>query len=157
VVIPAGPAFINLFMGAMIVAALYFARDLLIPLVLSVLLTFVLTPLVSLLQRARLPRSVAVVASILLAVMIILSLGTMVANQINQLATELPRYQSTLREKVQNLRERFGTPGVFRNAADLLDDLNKELDRPRFTISPDDPDRCRSRYISRRPALPSGW
>jgi predicted PurR-regulated permease PerM len=141
VVIPAGPAFINLFMGAMIVAALYFARDLLIPLVLSVLLTFVLTPLVSLLQRARLPRSVAVVASILLAVMIILSLGTMVANQINQLATELPRYQSTLREKVQNLRERFGTPGVFRNAADLLDDLNKELDRPRFTISPDDPDK----------------
>jgi predicted PurR-regulated permease PerM len=141
VVIPAGPAFTNLFMGAIIVAALYFARDLLIPLVLSVLLTFVLTPIVSLLQRARLPRNVAVVASILLAVMIILSLGTMVANQINQLATELPRYQSTLREKVQNLRERFGTPGVFKNAADLLDDLNKELDRPRFTISPDDPDK----------------
>ena len=140
-VIPAGPAFTNLFMGVTIVAALYFARDLLIPLVLAVLLTFVLTPLVSFLQRARMPRNIAVIVSILMAVMIILSLGTMVANQINQLAGELPRYQSTLREKVQNLRERFGTPGVFRNAADLLDDLNKELDKPRFTISPDDPDK----------------
>lgn len=140
-VIPAGPAFTNLFMGAIIVAALYFARDLLIPLVLSVLLTFVLTPLVSILQRWRLPRTLATMIALVMAVLIILSLGTMVANQINQLATELPRYQSTLREKVQNLRERFGTPGVFRNAADLLDDLNKELDRPRFTISPDDPDK----------------
>lgn len=141
VVIPAGPAFTNLFVSAMIVAALYFARDLLIPLVLAVLLTFVLTPLVSLLQRWRAPRAIAVIAAMLIAVSIILSLGTMVANQVNQLAAELPRYQSTLREKVQNLRERFGTPGVFRNAADLLDDLNKELDKPRFTIPPDDPDK----------------
>jgi len=141
VVIPAGPAFTNLLMGVTIVATLYFARDLLIPLVLALLLTFVLTPLVSLLQRSRLPRTMAVIVSLLMAMMIILSLGTMVANQINQLATELPRYQSTLREKVQNLRERFGTPGVFKNAADLLDDLNKELDKPRFTISPNDPDK----------------
>jgi predicted PurR-regulated permease PerM len=141
VVIPAGPAFTNLFMGAIIVAALYFARDLLIPVVLSVLLTFVLTPVVSFLQRWRVPRNIGAIAAILMAVLIILSLGTMVANQINQLATELPRYQSTLREKVQNLRERFGTPGVFKNAADLLDDLNKELEQPRFTISRDDPDK----------------
>ena len=77
----------------------------------------------------------------LVAVTIILSLGTMVANQVNQLATELPRYQTTLREKVQNLRDRFGTPGVFKNAADLLDDLNKELDRPRFTITTDDAEK----------------
>ena len=49
-VIPAGPAFTNLFMAVTVVAALYFARDLLIPVVLSVLLTFVLTPLVTLLS-----------------------------------------------------------------------------------------------------------
>jgi predicted PurR-regulated permease PerM len=130
-------------MSAMIVAALYFARDILIPVVLAVLLTFVLAPLVTFLQRWRVPRTMAVVTAILVAVVIILSLGTMVANQINQLATELPRYQTTLREKVQNLREQFGTPGVFRNAADLLDDLNKELDRPRFSVTPDVPDKDR--------------
>src|SRR5262245_10900789 len=99
-------------MGVTIVAALYFARDLLIPLVLAVLLTFVLTPAVTFMQRWRMPRTAAVIAAMLMAMMIILSLGTMVANQLNQLASELPRYQSTLREKVQNVRERFGTPGV---------------------------------------------
>ena len=140
-VIPVGPAFTNLFMGVIIVATLYFARDVLIPVVLAVLLTFVLTPVVTFLQGWRVPRTMAVVAAMLVAMTIILSLGAMVANQVNQLATELPRYQMTLREKVQNLRDRFGTPGVFKNAAALLDDLNKELDRPRFTMGPDDQDK----------------
>ena len=129
-------------MCAMVVAALYFARDILIPVVLAVLLTFVLTPAVTFLQRWRVPRTIAIITAILVAVMIILSLGTMVANQINQLATELPRYQTTLRGKVQTLREQFGTPGVFRNAADLLDDLNKELDRPHSTTITVTPDGC---------------
>lgn len=139
-VIPAGPAFTNLFMGAIIVAALYFAREILIPVVLAVLLTFVLTPAVTLLQRWRVPRTIAIIVAILIAVTIILSLGTMVANQVNQLAAQLPRYQTTLREKVQTLRDQFGTPGVFRNAADLFDDLNKELDRRPATSIPVAPD-----------------
>lgn len=130
-VIPAGPAFTNLFMSAMIVAALYFARDILIPVVLAVLLTFVLTPLVTNLQRWYVPRTVAIIASVLIAVTILLSLGSMVAGQVNQLATELPRYQATLREKVQHLRDEFGAPSVFKNAIDLFNELDKELDRPR--------------------------
>ena len=130
-VIPVGPAITNLFMSVMIVAALYFSRDILIPVVLAVLLTFVLTPLVTTLQRWYVPRTVAVITSVLLAVAIILSLGSMVASQVNQLAIELPRYQTTLREKVQNLRDRFGAPGVFKNAVDLFNELDKELDRPR--------------------------
>lgn len=130
-VIPAGPAFTNLFMGAMIVAALYFGRDILIPIVLAVLLTFVLTPLVTLLQRSYLPRSVAVIAAVLVAVSIILSLGAMVVTQVNHLAGELPRYHATLREKVQHIRDAFGGPGVFTNAVDLFNELDKELAKPR--------------------------
>ena len=113
-VIPAGPAFTNLFMSAIVVAALYFARDILIPIVLAVLLTFVLTPLVTFLQRWRVPRTIAIIAAMLVAVMIILSLGTMVANQVNQLATELPRYQTTLREKVQGLAISSARPACSR-------------------------------------------
>jgi predicted PurR-regulated permease PerM len=130
-------------MCAMVVAALYFARDILIPIVLAVLLTFVLAPLVVLLQRWFVPRTVAIIAAMLVAITIIFSLGTMVASQINQLATELPRYQVTLREKAQHLRDNFAAPGVFKNVVDLFNDLDKELDRPRFpaiTITPDKPD-----------------
>jgi predicted PurR-regulated permease PerM len=141
VVIPAGPAFTNLFVSTIIVAALYFARDILIPVVLAVLLTFVMTPLVTFLQRWYVPRAVAVIASVLVAVTIILSLGSMVASQVNQLAGELPRYQATLREKVQHLRDGFAAPGVFRNAVDLFNELDKELDRPHsapLSVTPDE-------------------
>jgi predicted PurR-regulated permease PerM len=59
-IIPAGLAFNNFIVVAIIVAALYFARELLVPIALAVLLSFVLAPLVKLLQPARVPRPVAV-------------------------------------------------------------------------------------------------
>ena len=46
--------------GAVIVAALYFGRDLLVPLALSILVGFVLDPLVSWLKRRGVPRALAV-------------------------------------------------------------------------------------------------
>jgi predicted PurR-regulated permease PerM len=144
VVMTAGPAFTNLFMGAIIVGALYFGRDILIPVVLAVLLTFVLTPVVTWLQRWYMPKAVAAVAAMLIAVTVILSLGTMVVTQVNQLAGELPRYQATLREKVQHVRDTFGGPGVFTRAVDLFNELDKELAKPRpsaFPTSDEDKDK----------------
>ena len=130
---------------------------------LAVLLTFVLTPLVTFLQRWYVPRTIAVIAAMLVAVTIILSLGTMVVTQVNQLAGELPRYQATLREKVQHVRDSFGGPSVFKNAIDLFNELDKELDRPRSPTIPRPTKRqrrsgrCRSRSINRRRARPSAW
>jgi hypothetical protein len=46
--------------GVVIVAALYFAREVLIPVTLAILLSFILAPLVALLRRAHLPRVPAV-------------------------------------------------------------------------------------------------
>jgi predicted PurR-regulated permease PerM len=50
------------------------------------------------------PRIVAVIGVILLAFAGVFSLGGLMISQVNQLASDLPRYQSTLREKIQNLR-----------------------------------------------------
>jgi predicted PurR-regulated permease PerM len=136
-------------MCAVVVAALYLARDILIPVVLAVLLTFVLTPLVTFLQRWLVPRTVAVMSAVLVAVAIILSLGTMVATQVNQLASELPRYQSTLREKAQHLGDNFAAPGVFRRAVELFSELDRELDRPRAEL-----DRPRAETASEQKPLP---
>lgn len=130
VVIPAGLAFTNLLIGAIIVAALYWAREILIPIVLAVLLTFVLSPLVTLLQRWRFPRMVAILVVVSFALGVILSLGGMVATQVNQLAGELPQYQATLREKAQKLREMIGGPGILQNATVLLNDLVQEFEKP---------------------------
>lgn len=128
-VIPAGLAFTNLLIGAIIVAALYWAREILIPIVLAILLTFVLSPLVTLLQRWRFPRTIAILVAVSFSLGIILSLGGMVATQVNQLAGELPQYQATLREKAQKLRDMIGGPGILQNATVLLNDLGKEFEK----------------------------
>ncbi len=130
VIVPAGLAFTNLLIGAVVVATLYWAREILIPIVLAVLLTFVLSPLVTLLQRWRFPRTVAVIVAVVFALGIILSLSGMVATQVNQLAGELPQYQTTLREKAQKLREMIGGPGILQNATVLLNDLGREFEKP---------------------------
>ena len=46
--------------GVIIIAAMYFAREVLIPIALAGILSFMLAPLVRLLQKIRLPRAVSV-------------------------------------------------------------------------------------------------
>jgi predicted PurR-regulated permease PerM len=116
--------------GALVVAALYFTREILVPIALAVLLSFVLSPLVRALQRMKLPRSTAVLGAVSLAMAIALSLAAMVMIEVNQLANDLPRYQSTLGEKIHNLRDRVGSVGVLKNAPSLLKDLDRELKSP---------------------------
>jgi predicted PurR-regulated permease PerM len=119
-----------LLIGALVVAALYFTREILVPIALAVLLSFVLSPLVRALQRMKLPRSTAVLGAVSLAMAIALSLAAMVMIEVNQLANDLPRYQSTLGEKIHNLRDRLGSVGVLKNAPSLLKDLDRELKSP---------------------------
>ena len=55
---PAGPDLVTLVMvalGVVVVAALYLAREVLIPITLAILLSFVLGPVVSLFRRLHLP------------------------------------------------------------------------------------------------------
>jgi predicted PurR-regulated permease PerM len=129
-IVPAGLAFNNFVIVAITVAALYFAREILVPIALAVLLSFVLAPLVRLLQRWRLPRSVAVVFAVAGALTVVICLGTMVVVQVNQLARDLPRYQTTLGDKIHNLRDVVGTTGLLKNATGLLTDLSKEFEKP---------------------------
>ncbi len=129
-IVPAGLAFNNFLIVAITVAVLYLAREILAPIALAGLLSFVLAPLVRLLQRWRLPRSVAVVLAVAGAVTVMLCLGAMVMVQVNQLARDLPRYQTTLGDKIHNLRDTIGTTGVFRNATGLLKNLSKEFEGP---------------------------
>jgi predicted PurR-regulated permease PerM len=146
-VVPAGLAFSNFVILAIVVAALYFTRDILVPIALAVLLSVLLAPLVRLLQRCRLPRWLAVMCTVTGALAVALSLATMVMVEVNQLVGELPRYQTTLATKVHNLRDAVGSAGLLRNASSMLKNLDRELstkdDRvaptPRETLSQDHP------------------
>jgi predicted PurR-regulated permease PerM len=127
VIVPGGIAFSNVMIGAFVVAILYFAREILVPIALAVLLSFVLAPLVRLLQRLKLPRVLAVVGAVGAAFFIAFCLATMVMVEVNQLANDLPRYETTLSEKIRDLRDAVGRAGVLKNTSNLLKDLDRQL------------------------------
>ena len=118
---------------AIIVGMLYFGREVFVPIALAILLSFVLAPPVRLLQQWHVPRVLSVVGVVLLAFLLISGIGGVIAAQLNQLAGDLPRYQSTIREKIKSLRGTTATGGTLERAADVLQDLGKELDKPKDT------------------------
>jgi predicted PurR-regulated permease PerM len=114
-----------------IIMLLYFGREIIIPIALAILLSFVLAPLVGLLQRMRIPRGLAVVSVVITAFALIFAMGSLLANQLTQLAGDLPRYQSTISEKIQVFRDTTAGRGTLERASGMLKDLSKELDKPK--------------------------
>src|SRR5262249_48001386 len=120
---------------AIIIGALYFGRELFVPIALAILLSFVLAPLVRALQRWHVPRGLSVVSVVLLAFLSIFGLGGVIAAQVTQLAGDLPRYEVTMREKIKSVRGTTATSGTLERAADVLQDLGKELNKPKETTT----------------------
>src|SRR5512145_3084682 len=80
----------------LIVVTLYLAADILIPIALAVLLGFVLTPIVSRLERWHLGRVPSVLAVVVLLFMAIIGFGAVVGSQLGDLAENLPTYQRNI-------------------------------------------------------------
>jgi predicted PurR-regulated permease PerM len=118
-------------LASIIIITLYFGREIFVPIALAILLSFVLAPLVGLLQRLRVPRGLAVVSVVIAAFALIFAMGSLLATQLTQLAGDLPRYQSTISEKIQSFRETTAGRGTLERASGMLKDLGKELDRPK--------------------------
>lgn len=103
--VPGLSGLLGLAVGVVVVAALYLARDVLVPIMLAVLLSFVLAPLVNGLRRLRLPRTLAVITTVVVALGVIGVLGSVIGMQIGALANDAPRYAVTIEQKVVRMRE----------------------------------------------------
>ena len=112
--------------AVIIVATLYLAHEVLIPIALACILSFMLAPPVRILQNHRVPRGLAVAALVLLAFFVIFVLGSIMARQVSRLAKDLPRYESTISAKIERLQG-FGTGGTLERAQQVLEDLSKQL------------------------------
>jgi predicted PurR-regulated permease PerM len=117
--------------AAIIIGALYLGREVFIPIALAILLSFALAPLVRLLQRIRLPRPAAVLLVVLFAFAAIFAVGGLIASQLTELASELPRYEFTMQEKIRALRGTAAGSGTLERAAEVLQDLRQELNQPK--------------------------
>jgi predicted PurR-regulated permease PerM len=128
---PPGTALINLAVAALIVTGLYFGREILVPVALAVLFSFVLAPFVIRLQSLRVPRTLAVLIAVSVGFSIIFSLGGLMVSQANRLAEELPGYQQTLHDKIQGLRGvAAGGSGTLERASKVLRELDSDLQNP---------------------------
>jgi predicted PurR-regulated permease PerM len=116
--------------AAIIIGSLYLGREVFIPIALAILLSFALAPMVRLLQRAHLPRALSVSLVVLFAFSSIFALGGVIANQLAELAAELPRYEITMQEKIRSVRGTAAASGTLERASDVLKDLSKELSNP---------------------------
>jgi predicted PurR-regulated permease PerM len=125
---PRGTILINMGVAALIIAGLYFGREIFVPVALAVLLSFVLAPFVRRLQALRLPRVAAVLLVVILGFAIIFSLGGLMVTQASRLAEALPGYEQTLRNKIESLRGiAGGGTGTLERASKVLKDLKTEL------------------------------
>src|SRR5579875_1584865 len=82
------------------IAALYLAKVVFLPLAFAILFAFLLAPLVSSLERFRLPRTLAVVLVIMGFAGILGCFGWLVGSQLIQMAGDLPRYQENIDRKL---------------------------------------------------------
>ena len=111
--------------ASIVLAGLYLAQDVLIPIALSVLLSFLLSPIVSRLEKWGTPRIAAVVLVVFVAFAAICGLGYAVYSGANDLAVNLPQYQSNITDKLKALP--LGG-GVFAtNVADTAHNIQDAL------------------------------
>ncbi len=121
----------GLLIAAIVITALYVGREVLLPLALAILLSFVLTPALLLLRRLKVPRVLGVGIVVTFAFGIIFGLGWMMSQQATELAGELPRYQTVLAGKVVALRRSAASIPAFQRATDALNALESELANPK--------------------------
>jgi predicted PurR-regulated permease PerM len=107
------------------IAALYFARVVLIPFALAVLFTFILTPVVRLLERAHLGRAFSSLLVVLLTLATCAGLGWAVSKQFGQVVNELPSYKVNIKEKLASLH--WSESHILHNASETVTEISKDL------------------------------
>ncbi len=125
-------ALFNLVSFVVIVAGLYLAREVIIPITLAVILAFVLAPVVKLLRRLGVWRVPSVLLAVLLAVAVVLGIGGLIGTQIADTAEQVPRYETTIRSKIEAVRKATfeKTSGLVARWARQLEPAQSDQTKP---------------------------
>jgi predicted PurR-regulated permease PerM len=126
--------------AGVVVAFLYFARDIVVPTTLAVLLSFLLAPAVRGLRRLGMGRVAAVSFTVLVAFLAMLGFAAIVVQEASSLAEQIPEYRYNIEGKVRSLKEVSLGGQVFHRIASMFRDLGKELKQAE-TQAPTSPDR----------------
>src|SRR4029434_5497701 len=122
------PAFFFLPTVVLIIASLYWAQAVLIPIAFSILLTFLLTPVADSLERLGLGRVLSVILIVLLAFSFLGAVGWIVTRQLTSVANELPTYRQTIRKKIADIRG-AGKGGALEKVQKTAEEMKQELEK----------------------------
>jgi predicted PurR-regulated permease PerM len=111
-----------------VIAAMSLAAEVLKPLALAVLLSFALAPLAGFFERRRVPRVIAVLLAVALALGSLCGIGYVVVRQLSMLAYQLPSYQERIQKKVDFLKP--SDDMSFYRAQKVAGDVARSLDKP---------------------------
>jgi predicted PurR-regulated permease PerM len=109
-----------------VVAALYFARDVLIPVALAILFSFLLGPLVHRLERWRVPRIASVLLVVFCTFLFVGAIGWVITGQVRDLAEHLESYRGEIEQKIHSVHRFFGS-GSLSKSTELVKDIGREL------------------------------
>jgi predicted PurR-regulated permease PerM len=107
------------------IAALYFARIVLIPFALALLFTFILTPVVRILERVHLRRIPATLLVVVLSVAACGAVGWTVAKQLSEVANQLPAYKSNIKARLGSLH--WPANQSLDSASETITEISKDL------------------------------
>lgn len=122
------------------VGILYFAREILIPVAIAVILSFVLSPLIKLLRRLGIGKKIAVGVAVLLTFVVAVGLGAILAKQVSDLASDASRYQATVSHKVEGVRRFAAGNPLLAKLNSLIADMDRNAsarpDKPKPALFP---------------------
>ena len=118
------PLLIFLFTAVLAIAILYFGQSVLIPVAFSLLLTFLLSPIVNGLERLRVGKITSVILVVVLTFSLLGAIGWIVTLQITTLVSELAQYQQNIRQKVVDLRN-MGKGGTIEQVQKTVDEIKE--------------------------------
>ena len=113
----------------MVVGALYFGREILLPFALAILLSFLLAPLVERLEQWKLGRIPAVLGVVVVAFLGVTLLAFILAQQVYDFADRLPDYKQNIVEKVRTFQS--GGTGILGRVEKSLDEMRTTLSSPK--------------------------
>lgn len=106
---------------------LHFGSEVFLPLAFATLVTFALSPIVTLLRKRGLPKTLAVVSAVAITSAIIGLVFLAMADQLGVVAQNLPKFQSNILAKLSALRESDAANGVVGQIVDMVARITDEL------------------------------
>lgn len=112
----------------LVVAVLYWTQVVLVPIALAGLLTFLLAPVVTVLQR-RIGRVAAVIVVVACGTAILGGAAWAAYTQFSRVAADLPAYRTNIRQKIADVRH-VGEGGSIEKVQATFEDIKSEIQRP---------------------------